>query len=200
MGVDIYGLNPQQSGTRPEMPDNYQDLPKHEQIAYWNALHEWENLNPGYYFRNNWWHWRPIVVLITMLNDEHNIGIPEREIQHLSYNNGHGVSEPAHCQQLALLIKDKVEQWEKEGKSIINLNISGKWYFKTVGVKGEIETLPVNNNDITNQLNDKYPVGQLFTEDVQLDEIAYECSHATSIDNIKEFMLFLENCNGFKIH
>lgn len=200
MGVDIYGLNPKTSGSRPEMPDNYQDLTKDEQSAFWTARNEWEEQNPGYYFRNNWWHWRPIQAIITDLNIKHSIGIPEKEIIDLGYNNGGGVSEPAQCEQLAFLMKDIVAQLEKDNKTVINLNAIGKWYFTTVGPKGELETHPVNREDVTDKLNDKYPVDKLFFEEVELDGIAYECSHSTSIDNIKEFILFLENCNGFKIH
>lgn len=60
MGVDIYGLSPKLTKPKPEIPDDYQDLDSDDQKAFWDIIEEWEQENPGYYFRNNWWHWRPI--------------------------------------------------------------------------------------------------------------------------------------------
>lgn len=197
MGVDIYGLKPNTIGTRPELPDNYQDLSQEEKQEYWDSFHHWEEENPGYYFGNNWWHWRPIQMLIHAMNNAHSIGIPEEELKHLGSNDGIGVSDAGHCEQLAMHFKDLISNMEKANTKKVFLNL-GHWYYTTVSENGNTHSELLKDEVIIEKLNDKY--GSVFFQDAELDGVGYETSHATNIDNLKEFALFLDNCNGFKIH
>lgn len=197
MGVDIYGLKPKLSSTQPAFPDNYEDLSEEQKSDYWNQRNQWEQENPGYYFRNNWWHWRPIQVLIGYFNDEHSIGIPEEELRCLGSNDGVGVSDPAQCEQLAACFKSLIEDMRRDEKRTVYLN-TGWWYCKIVGADGKIMTERVQNEKILEELNEKYKA--VFFEEADLNGVGYEPSHGTNLDNLQEFALFLENCNGFKIH
>jgi hypothetical protein len=59
-------------------------------------------------------------------------------------------------------------------------------------------TFSLKDEAIIEALNAKYP--GIFFEQAELDGVLYEPSHATNIDNIEEFAIFLENCNGFQIY
>ena len=58
MGVDIYGISPKLKSERPELV--FESASDEQKDAYFKAVDLWEIENPGYYFRANWWAWRPI--------------------------------------------------------------------------------------------------------------------------------------------
>ena len=61
MGVDIYGLSPTLKSERPQL--DWDSASEENKSAYFEYLSQWEEENPGDYFRSNWWGWRPIVLL-----------------------------------------------------------------------------------------------------------------------------------------
>ena len=74
MGMDVYGLNPKQNEINEEdfkvylkyadmeFDDKWKALDKDEKLRrkYWEQQEEYEHVNPGNYFRNNCWWWRPL--------------------------------------------------------------------------------------------------------------------------------------------
>jgi hypothetical protein len=74
MGMDVYGLNPKQNEINEEdfkvylkyanmeFEDKWKALDKDEKLKkkYWEQQEEYEHVNPGNYFRNNCWWWRPL--------------------------------------------------------------------------------------------------------------------------------------------
>ena len=73
MGMDVYGINPKENRKSEEFPtyhkfnsmdfgDKWKELDKSDKLKdkYFKELDEYENANPGYYFRNNCWWWRPL--------------------------------------------------------------------------------------------------------------------------------------------
>lgn len=185
MGVDIYGLNP----GIPEfsVPENATA----EQINELELVRAEALLNtPGGYFQNNWWNWRPIQLLIEVLNDVYNIGIPADEIESLGDNSGIGVSSPEHCQTLASYIDEYVDFMRVSGFSVVYLN-NGFWYMDH-GRK-------VSDDSIVAKIDKQYPRGLLFEKPV-IDGVEYKPSHSTNIDNLRAFSEFLKFCNGFAIY
>ena len=68
MGMDVYGSNPKiHKGTN--KPDRPEDLHKGASRVvidkYFKQSQEFENNNPGVYFRNNCWWWRPLAFFIS---------------------------------------------------------------------------------------------------------------------------------------
>ena len=70
MGFDLYGMNPV-ADTKKPVPqdftkkkvdeDNYfREMSESEREKYFDAKFAWEGRNPGTYFRNNVWWWRPL--------------------------------------------------------------------------------------------------------------------------------------------
>ena len=59
MGFDVYGKNPKLVGERPDIDWSTQPSDE-ERDDFFKKLHKFEEDNPGYYFRNNVWWWRPL--------------------------------------------------------------------------------------------------------------------------------------------
>ena len=70
MGFDLYGENPKVvKGFSDKKSERYEELSAMSYSdrekqglndEYWELQSEWENNNPGAYFRNNVWWWRPL--------------------------------------------------------------------------------------------------------------------------------------------
>ena len=67
MGFDVHGMNPKQNTKKPPLvkkadsSDSYFDgLSKKEITEYFDLKSKWDSENPGSYFRNNVWGWRPL--------------------------------------------------------------------------------------------------------------------------------------------
>ena len=69
MGFDLYGLNPKLKGVKPSI--DWNTATDKDKDNYVKALNIFEEENPGYYFRNNVWWWRPLAYLIEDFIDLH---------------------------------------------------------------------------------------------------------------------------------
>lgn len=197
MGVDIYGLKPELTSEKPSYPDNFSELSAEERTEYYDKLDKWEDQNPGYYFRNNWWHWRPLQMLVFHFNRKYDLNIPEEQIDALGSNSGGGITDPVHCLKLAEAFNLHASAIEAAGHRVVSLNM-GYWTFKTPNERGDIVTCTLDDPEKLKRLNEKYDT--YFFGDAELDGIAYQTSHGTTTDNMRDFALFLQNCNGFAIY
>jgi hypothetical protein len=73
MGMDIYGKNPTLVGTKPEL--DFSIASDEAKKEFFEQLNEWEDTNPGYYFRANIWSWRPIQIIIEFVNQKNDLGL-----------------------------------------------------------------------------------------------------------------------------
>lgn len=191
MGVDIFGISPKLTETQPELPDNYDELSEEQIQAYWSMRDEWEQNNPGFQFRNNWWHWRPLQMLIGVFNEVYQLNIPEENLKQLGENGGGGIKDKGLCEQLAKYFKEFAADMRLKNNNLVYLN-TGWWHEK------DSNGPSIKDEELLDKLNDKFP-GIFFTQP-ELDGKLYDPSHATTADNVEEFALFLENCNGFEIY
>ena len=73
MGMDVHGLNPKENKTYDDFPVLKEmesigfnkkweilDADEEKREAYWKQKDEFAEANPGVYFRNNCWWWRPL--------------------------------------------------------------------------------------------------------------------------------------------
>ena len=61
MGFDIYGIKPIENTVKPEiLKKDWYKLEKQEEKEYFDTKNKYEKENPGQYFRNNVWWWRPL--------------------------------------------------------------------------------------------------------------------------------------------
>ena len=66
MGFDVYGIKPIENTVKPEIlkKDWYKLEKQEEKDKYFEAKNKYEEENPGQYFRNNVWWWRPLWVYV----------------------------------------------------------------------------------------------------------------------------------------
>jgi len=87
MGMDVYGVNPKiHKGTKkPERPGNLHEGASRAVIdEYFKQSQEFEDKNPGVYFRNNCWWWRPLAFFISEKCD----WLTTEQKEHLQDNSG----------------------------------------------------------------------------------------------------------------
>ena len=65
MGMDVYGVNPTvRVGTKKPAEVDFQKTSDAQLKKYFKQVEEFEDRNPGIYFRNNCWWWRPLANFI----------------------------------------------------------------------------------------------------------------------------------------
>lgn len=142
MGMDVHGLNPKQNKTIDKFPvfakykkmeeqDTYEnestegfkqkwkelDADKKLMEQYWEEEDEYNKANPGYYFRNNVWWWRPLWNYCYQVADDI---IDEKTYENGHHNSGAGLDADgakALGNRLMQLIADcSVIKYEEEYK------------------------------------------------------------------------------------
>jgi len=98
MGMDVYGLNPQLKSEKPEI--DWNDSTEEQRDQYFEAINVFESENPGYYFRNNVWWWRP---LWDYTCDVCKSVMTEEDIQRGEYNEGYEYSSELTAKMVELL-------------------------------------------------------------------------------------------------
>jgi hypothetical protein len=188
MGVDISGINPILSSPKPEQPD-WDTATEQETSDYWKALSEWQEANPGDYFRASWWSWRPIVYLIDHASNLHNLGINTKPMH---YNDGEGIKTQEECNRLADILESIIESNEElqEENATIYLCL-GSWCTTNGAFVSE---------SIELKLNETYKPGEIFyTPLVMEDGSLVVSSHSVEIEHLREFIRFLRGCGGFQV-
>ena len=122
MGFDISGVNPKMNTKKDEFPllkkydwDNYKTFEdrsnamkeNNEEDAYWEQYEEELAANPGIYFRNNVWWWRPLWDFVC---DHCPDILTQEDMEHGCYNNNHEITEKKAkkiAKRLKMLIEDK---------------------------------------------------------------------------------------------
>ena len=103
MGFDLSGVNPKMNMKPEELPVYYKyksmeyrersnilDNNKELRDKYWEEYDEYQDANPGIYFRNNCWWWRPLWSYVceqfpNILDDD--------DMERGSYNDNHLINE-----------------------------------------------------------------------------------------------------------
>lgn len=124
MGVDIYGVKPILRTRKPHRPGGTVDFDSPKWKSYYDRIDKWREENVGYYFRNNWWYWRPIVAIILEnadfdLHDERKV---EDLYQRMSHNDGRIVGKryiPIFIDAIDKVLEDedKILYYENEYES-----------------------------------------------------------------------------------
>ena len=189
MGVDIYGRAPK---LRYEKPDkDWATLEtEEERKEYYDELEKFEIDNPGYYFRSNWWGWRPIVYLSGVSIE--NAGL-DYNTDSWHGNDGGGLEDGFQCLQLANALEHMLDQENnlEHEDDLIYINL-GSW--STSG--GQFV-----DEEIQDSLNKDWPIGDVkFTQVVGEDGNIYYPTHSSPVWHIKKWINFLKECGGFNIY
>ena len=120
MGFDISGVNPKMNKNDYPLLDKYDysnfdswddrndAMEKdNEKEKYWEQYEQSQIDNPGMYFRNNVWWWRPLWTFVSENCDDI---LTDEDIEHGCYNNNHEINEKKAkkiAERLYMLIEDK---------------------------------------------------------------------------------------------
>lgn len=186
--MDIFGMNPKLTGEKPEIDwENSDDETKKQ---YFKELNEWENNNPGHYFRANVWSWRPLNLIIDYVNQKYELDL---ETDGFGDNSGCGLDTQEECDKLAEGLKLFLERAELNDEEDALYLCLGLW----VDEKGVF----ITDDAIVNELNEEFPQGKIIQGSViTKDGNRYYPAWSTSVSHIREFISFLENCGGFNIY
>ena len=113
MGMDVFGNKPIIRSEKPETI-NYNSASDAERTTYFDTLREWEQENPGVYFRANCWAWRPLHDLIFQLCGDL---IDSKTMDSMGANDGAGPQTQKVCTKMA----SRFEEWMEhntEGHSL----------------------------------------------------------------------------------
>ena len=133
MGMDVYGKNPTVHKSKDDFPVyvkyddmTWPDREKHpdwekEKDDYWIQYNEYEKANPGIYFRNNCWWWRPLWNYCAFVDRHYKLDIIDDDLhQSGHYNDGAGLDDKDSmtlAMHLQMSLEDgTAQQYEKEYK------------------------------------------------------------------------------------
>jgi hypothetical protein len=187
MGVDISGKNPIIRSEKPQWPDNWSELSDIAKQEFFKLDDEFKQLNPGDYFRSNWWGWRPIVMLSEMVNDIRGLNL---DLSLWGSNDGAGLETQEDCNKLA----DALEEIGKDFFDVEDVDelqlCMGSW----TTLDGTFIS-----SDQTEKLNEEWE-GQLLTSPLVLDDgTVVKSSHSVDKKHLQRFISFLRECGGFEI-
>jgi hypothetical protein len=194
MGYDIYGLNPREMATKPKiLGKDWTKLGKKQTDKYFEAMNKHQNENPGVYFRNNVWWWRPLWDYVCIICED---VMDSKDIEAGHSNSGYEIDEiTIEC----MLIKLRIEI------ALGNHKVHEDIY------TNHLNELPLEDCPYCNQTGKRqWPEGEADcnvcnTEDTRKKGIpigkqkSWDCSYPFDAGNIEEFVVFLEQSGGIRI-
>ena len=198
MGFDLHGINPKRNTAKSEVLTEYldkegwADFVKLEEQGlkdkYFKEDNKWDDENPGHYFRNNVWWWRPLWSFISVVC--HDI-LTVEDVERGEYNDGHEIDEnkaKVISERLQLYIDNgDAERWGKERQATLDAepdeecNIcegTGKRQEPTVTGAGDMKCNGCEGKGSRRPFNTNYPF---------------------DIENVQEFAKFAAQSGGFNI-
>jgi hypothetical protein len=189
MGVDIAGINPQIVGDRPKEP-NWSTATDYEKSQYFNSMDIFHSVNPGVYFRSNWWGWRPIHAIADMAI--HATELPF-DTSTWGENSGGGLKTQEDCDLLAdaieaFMILNNANMHDEDDRFYLCL---GAWSTATGSFIGP---------NRTEKLDQDYPIGTVLYNGVVANDgtLAFS-AHSAPLYHVTNFVTFLRKCGGFEI-
>ena len=196
MGFDIYGLAPKTKGKKPEI--NWEKATEKDKDKYFKAMDKFEEENPGYYFRNNVWWWRPLGELIhdkcsDLLSDEQKEGL-----QHNGGTNYTAQQAIKIANRLSDLIKngyvDDLEKSIKDNAKVASKHNEGIQK-KLEDIRKEVER--IRPDEKLAPVNYPFPYNKHWEE--LMHKKSWDDSYPFSKENVKEFINFARYSGGFQI-
>ena len=200
MGFDLHGIAPKQNTEKPEILNKYNSGWEIEdesiQKQYYNEYEAWEKENPGVYFRNNVWWWRPLWVYVCSSCEDI---LTEKDMTKGSYNDGHKISKTK-----SLKIAARLRARIKSGDVVDYYDRHQKKYNEAKEHNKKIEILiDLLRDRVKEQHGDLVPANYPEPHRADWDNLQaqkkWEASYPFDIDNVKQFAEFCEQSGGFEI-
>ena len=208
MGFDLYGENPKLvKGFSDKKSERYEELASMSYSdrekqgfsdEYWELQTEWENNNPGNYFRNNVWWWRP---LWTFTCDHCADFLTEDDMNGGCYNDSYIITEDK-----AVAIAERLYEALKEPETQEYLDNHMKAMEKAKKHNEMIEQEKKALDEIAVAITGDKNVAPIdYPKDLKkkFDELMKKRDWASSYpinrENIENFARFAEQSGGFSI-
>ena len=208
MGFDLYGENPKLvKGFSDKKSERYEELASMSYSdrekqgfndEYWELQSEWENNNPGNYFRNNVWWWRP---LWTFTCDHCADFLTEDDMNGGCYNDSYIITEDK-----AVAIAERLYEALKEPETQEYLDNHMKVMEKAKKHNEMIEQEKKALDEIAVAITGDKDVAPIdYPKDLKkkFDELMKKRDWASSYpinrENIENFARFAEQSGGFSI-
>ena len=200
MGMDVYGVNPKiHKGTKkPDRPENLHEGASRAVIdKYFKQSQEFEDKNPGVYFRNNCWGWRPLAYFIT----EHCDWLTTEQKGHLQDNSGFEFSED-EALSIADTLQKKVQDGSTAEREEVNkreMAVAEEWNKGINAQQGELEKDVKKETGNAKIVPYDYPEPFHKRWDDLQKQIDNKAHYPFRESNVKEFICFLRECGGFQV-
>ena len=210
MGFDLTGLDPKMNA---EYPQEYNDImnkygkdgwlnwsmkiPEATKDRYFQLQDQFREDNPGDYFRNNVWWWRPLWEFVCESCDDF---LTEGDISKGFYNDGKKISKTKSLKiskRLSKLIADgTVDALERESTLAI------------AKAEGHNKEVRIEMDRISDECKEKHGIFLVPAEfpepyKTQLDDAYakedWTASYPFNADNVKVFATFCQQSGGFQI-
>ena len=126
MGMDVYGKEPTIHKSKNDFPlyvkyddMSWPDREKHpdwekEKDEYWEQYNAYEQSNPGVYFRNNCWWWRPLWNYCYFISRHYNLNLISEELFELGHSNDGAGLDAEGAMTLAMHLQMSIEDGTAE--------------------------------------------------------------------------------------
>ena len=190
MGFDLYGLNPKLKGVQPSI--DWATATDEDKDKYVKAKNVFEEENPGHYFGNNVWWWRPLAYLI---EDKCKDFLTDEQRKSLHYNDGKKYSD-----KIAVKIANRLQEVLDSGEL---LKLKEEHDAEMQKAKEHNDIIESKMKAIVDAHNGVAPKDLPKEEFANWSELQKQKNWADSypfdIDNVKEFILFARCSGGFSI-
>ncbi len=215
MGFDLYGISPKMNTPKPAAITDflgedgwadYKKLSKNDTVdedgnkvrseeheAYWKASAKWEDENPGRYFRNSVWWWRPLWDFVCEVADDI---LTKEDKENGHSNSGHIIDEEKSLTIVKilenLLKSGEVRRYEEiYNEHMDSLPLEDCEYCEGTGTR----TWEDGDKDC-NVCNTSYTKDQGIPAGKKKQ---FQTSYPFDVQNIEGFVRFCKQSGGFKI-
>ena len=200
MGMDVYGVNPtiRVDTKKPERPKDLHKGASDEVIKkYFAQEQEYEDKNPGVYFRNNCWWWRPLAdFMIT-----HCDWLTSEQKKRLHDNSGFEFSHH-EAGTIADTLQKKVEDGTAKAREEANrreMAVADEWNKGINAQQGEVEKEAKKETGDAKLVPYDYPEHFKKKWDDLQKQIDRKAHYPFKEANVKRFICFLRECGGFQV-
>jgi len=199
MGMDVYGLNPtiRVNTKKPERPKDFNKASCDVIDKYFKEETEFEDKNPGVYFRNNCWWWRPLANFMR----EHCDWFTKKQQARLHDNSGFEFSEH-EALRIADTLQKKVDDGtaeKDEAKNKEDRKLAEEWNQGLKKQSNELEKEAKKETGDASIVPRDYPKHIYKKWDDLQKQRDWKDSYPFEERNVKRFIAFLRECGGFSV-
>ena len=195
MGMDVHGINPKHNRGINDFPtmkkfdcmgfsEKWKILDKDKKLSvkYWKEKDEWEKSNPGVYFRNNCWWWRPLWDFCKLTSPDL---ISDKLWDSGHHNDGEGLNA-----EDAKLLGNRLMEWISDGRAI---EYQAEYMQHIDDIPNDTCGVCNGNNRGNNKKKDCKRC------DSTGETESFAKSYPFDVDNVEAFALFCIESGGFEI-